>query len=86
MTDLPLPRPAPPPGPVSWPLLSLLLALALQFAGAVWWAASSDRRITAVENAVQPLSSGVLARIDERTLATQKEVERLNRRLDGGPR
>ncbi len=82
---------ASPPSPqgeplVSWSMLAMIAAVVLQTGALVWWAASKtadlDRRTAALEETVAPLSSGMLARIDERTQATNIAIERVEKRLD----
>ncbi|MBO9710663.1 MAG: hypothetical protein J7521_20875 [Caulobacter sp.] len=81
MTDQARPRLDPPPR-VSWELVGIVFAMAVQAMTAVWWASGAEHRIAAVEASTQPLDAGVVSRLDERTLAISAGVDRLNHRLD----
>lgn len=76
------PSPPPAPAPLNWTAIGFIFALIVQSAGTIWWAASLDRRTAALEQAVEPLSSGILARMDERSLAADKALVRIEQRLD----
>lgn len=75
--------------PVSFPKLNLgtlpvVIALLIQTGGVVWWASGVERRVTALEHDVQPIqaTSETVARLDERTKATQDGIARVERKLD----
>lgn len=68
--------------PMNWTAFGFVLALMIQAGGTIWWAASLDRRTAALEQAVEPLSNGILARMDERSLAADKALVRIEQRLD----
>jgi hypothetical protein len=77
-----IPPPSAPPQ-ISWSALSFIMALLVQSGGTIWWAASAERRIAALESVTEPLSTGLLARLDERSAAQSTAIDRIERRLDG---
>lgn len=81
MTDQARPR-LQPPARVSWEVIGIAFAMAIQGMTAVWWASGAEHRIEAVEASTQPLDAGMVSRLDERTQAISQGVERLNHRLD----
>lgn len=64
--------------------LPVVLALLVQTAGVVWWASGMERRVQTLESAVKPVqaTSETVARLDERTKATQDGIARVERKLD----
>jgi hypothetical protein len=79
MTDVPITFPR-----IHWGSLPVVIALLAQTAGVVWWASGVERRVTALESAVKPVqaTSETVARLDERTKATQEGIARVERKLD----
>lgn len=69
---------------VNWTITSVVIAVGLQGAGALWWASQMDRRVTQLERDTAPLSVVVetVARLDERTGAMRDSALRIERKLD----
>lgn len=67
-------NPAPLAQPFNWGMISALVACACLAATAVASAASTERRVVALEQQNPP---GMLQRIDERTLQMQESLRRL---------
>lgn len=57
---------------------ALMIAIVMQTAAAVWWAAGSSQRLDHLEKITAPLESGLLARIDERTGSMRNRMDRMS--------
>ncbi|WP_296815403.1 hypothetical protein [Brevundimonas sp.] len=64
---------------------AVLVAVAIQTAGALLWAGGAAARISALEARVEGQGSVAerLARLEEQTVAVRQAVERLERRMEG---
>ena len=65
--------------------VAVLVAVAIQTAGALLWAGGAAARISALEARVEGQGSVAerLARLEEQTVAVRQAVERLERRMEG---
>lgn len=81
MTDQVRARPASSPS-ISWEVIGIVFAMAIQCMAAVWWASGAEHRLAAVEASTKTLDAGMVSRLDERTLAISQGVDRLNHRMD----
>lgn len=70
---------------------AILMGMALQFAGAVWWASNIDQRVSHVEEvaianarvlADRDSWGETLARLDERSSAQRESLARIEARLE----
>lgn len=66
----------------NWSMIGVIVALIVQAAALVFWGGGLNQRVTALEARTAPLADGTLARLDERTLAISKTLERLERKED----
>lgn len=71
---------------LNWSMIGVIAALALQGAGLLVWGGGLNQRVTTLETIVAPLSDGTLARLDERTLAMTKTLERMEQGENAGRR
>jgi hypothetical protein len=71
-----LPRPA--PRRFSWEMLAAAIAALTASATAVWGLASTNQRVTNLEQQIPP---GAIQRLDERTLQMQAEMKGLQTSL-----
>lgn len=64
--------------------LALLVAVAIQAAGALLWAGGAAARISALESRVEGQGSVAerLARLEEQAAATRAAVERIEQRME----
>lgn len=62
------------PAPLNWEKIGVILAVLAQLGGAVWFAASVDRRVSTLEAQLPP---GIVQRLDERTAQMQASLGRL---------
>ena len=64
--------------------VAVLVAVAIQTAGALLWAGGAAARISALEARVEGQGSVAerLARLEEQTVAVRQAVERLERRME----
>jgi DNA-binding LacI/PurR family transcriptional regulator len=60
-------------------MIGVIVALCLQAAALIFWGGGLSARMTAVEQAIEPLSSGTPARLDERTKAMQDQLDRIEK-------
>ncbi len=67
---------------INWSMMAFLLAVVVQTAALIWWAAGMNQRVTALEHTVAPIADGTVVRIDERTQAMKETMIRIERRLD----
>ena len=67
--------------------MAVLVAVAIQTAGALLWAGGAAARISALEARVEGQGSVAerLARLEEQTVAVRQAVERLERRMEVRP-
>ena len=67
--------------------VAVLVAVAIQTAGALLWAGGAAARISALEARVEGQGSVAerLARLEEQTVAVRQAVERLERRMEVRP-
>ena len=72
------------PRKIDWALLGIVITLLLQGGSALWWASKMDTRLAQLENEAAPLkvAAETVARLDERTKATDASVQRIERKLD----
>lgn len=67
---------------LNWSMIGVIFALTIQAMALVFWGGGLNQRVTALERTNGPLIDGTLSRLDERTLAIQSAVERLERRQE----
>lgn len=62
-----------------WGLLSVLAVIVAQTVAVVWWAASTNAKVEALAAIVEPVprAAEAIARVDERTLGMQRDIEKL---------
>ena len=72
------------PHRIDWTMTSVLLAVLIQGAGALWWASGMDRRVSSLERDMAPLRAMTVTvgRLDERTDAMREATARIERKLD----
>lgn len=66
-----------PGGRLNWTAVGIAVTLAMAAGNALWTGAILTARVARLEQEIPP---GVIARLDERTLAIQKSVERMEAR------
>lgn len=71
------------PKALNWTMIGVVVALCINTGVLIFWGGGLNQRVTTLEQIVAPLSDGTLARLDERTLAISKTLERMER--DRGP-
>ena len=64
---------------LNWAMIGVIVALVAQAATLVFWGGGINQRVSSLERAVTPLEDGTLARLDERTEAMQKQLDRIER-------
>lgn len=64
----------------NWSMMGVILALIVQAGALVFWGGGLSARVASLEARTAPLADGTLARLDERTAAISKTLERLERR------
>lgn len=64
---------------LNWAMIGVIVALVAQAATLVFWGGGINQRVSTLERAVTPLEDGTLARLDERTEAMQKQLDRIER-------
>jgi hypothetical protein len=64
---------------LNWAMIGVIVALIIQAATLVFWGGGINQRVTTLERTVAPLADGTLARLDERTEAMQKQLDRIER-------
>lgn len=57
--------------------LAVLITVVLQGAATISWGAKMDARVAAIEKAIEPLTDGTVAVLDERTRNIEKGIARL---------
>lgn len=67
---------------VNWSMIGVMLAVAVQTAAMIWWAAGMNERVGTLEQVVAPIADGTVVRIDERTQAMKETMGRIERQLD----
>ena len=67
---------------LNWAMIGVICALVTQAVALVFWGGGLNQRVSALERTNGPLVDGSLSRLDERTLAIQSAVERLERRQE----
>jgi len=65
---------------LNWSMLGVIAALFVQAAALVFWGGGMTQRVAVLERTVAPLADGTLARLDERTAAVQRTLERMEQR------
>lgn len=65
---------------LNWSMIGVIVALLVQTVAVVFWSGSLDQRVSALEQTTAPLADGTLARLDERTLAMQESLRRIEER------
>lgn len=65
---------------LNWSMIGVIVALCIQAAALIFWGGGLSARVTALETRTAPLADGTLARLDERTLAISKALERIERK------
>ena len=75
----------PHPRKIDTALIGIVITLILQFAGALWWAATMNARLDKLEADIAPARQVVetVARLDERSKAMEIATQRIERKLDG---
>jgi hypothetical protein len=68
---------------LNWAMIGVMLTLGLQIAVLVFWGGGINQRVSSLERIVGPLADGTLARLDERTAAMQKQLDRIEKRESG---
>lgn len=64
---------------LNWAMIGVIVALVAQAATLVFWGGGINQRVSTLERTVVPLADGTLARLDERTEAMQKQLDRIER-------
>jgi hypothetical protein len=64
---------------LNWAMIGVIVALVVQAAALVFWGGGINQRVASLERTVGPLADGTLARLDERTAAMQKQLDRIER-------
>ena len=64
---------------LNWSMIGVIVALILQAVTLVFWGGGLNQRVSNLERVVAPLADGTLARLDERTEAMQKQLDRIER-------
>ena len=64
---------------LNWSMIGVIVALVLQAVTLVFWGGGLNQRVSNLERVVAPLADGTLARLDERTEAMQKQLDRIER-------
>ena len=64
---------------LNWSMIGVIVALILQAATLIFWGGGINQRVASLERIVGPLADGTLARLDERTEAMQKQLDRIER-------
>ncbi len=65
---------------LNWTMIGVIVTLALQIAVLVFWGGGINQRVANLERVVSPLADGTLARLDERTEAMLKQLDRIEKR------
>lgn len=64
---------------LNWSMIGVIVALILQAATLIFWGGGINQRVASLERIVGPLADGTLARLDERTAAMQKQLDRIEK-------
>lgn len=75
----------PHPKKIDTALIGIVIAIILQAAGALWWAATMNARLDRLEADIAPARqvAETVARVDERLKATEASAQRIERKLEG---
>jgi hypothetical protein len=65
---------------LNWAMIGVIVTLAMQIAVFIFWGGGINQRVASLERIVGPLADGTLARLDERTAAMQKQLDRIEKR------
>lgn len=65
---------------LNWAMIGVIVALVVQAAALVFWGGGINQRVNNLERVVSPLADGTLARLDERTEAMTKQLDRIEKR------
>ena len=68
---------------LNWSMVGVIVALILQAATLIFWGGGINQRVASLERIVGPLADGTLARLDERTAAMQKQLDRIEKQEGG---
>lgn len=73
-----------PPKKIDTALVGIAMAILLQAATGVWWAAKTNSRVDRLEAEMAPVKTVVetVARLDERSKAMDAASQRIERKLD----
>ena len=68
---------------IEWSAAALGFAILLQTGGIIWWGATMNQRMAAVEQKIGATASAgeTIARLDERTTSMLTTLDRIDRRL-----
>jgi hypothetical protein len=61
-------------------MIGVIVVLALNTATMFFWTGGLSQRVASLERLVVPLADGTLARLDERTEAILKQLDRIEKR------
>lgn len=64
---------------LNWSMIGVIVALCVQAAALIFWGGGLTQRVANLERAIEPLSSGTLARLDERTKSMQDQLDRIEK-------
>lgn len=65
---------------LNWTMVGVIVVLVLNTATMFFWTGGLSQRVNNLERLVAPLADGTLARLDERTAAMQKQLDRIEGR------
>jgi hypothetical protein len=65
---------------LNWSMIGVIVVLALNTATMFFWTGGLSQRVASLERLVVPLADGTLARLDERTEAILKQLDRIEKR------
>lgn len=71
---------------LNWAMIGVIVALVVQAATLIFWGGGINQRVATLERLASPLADGTLARLDERTLAMTKTLERMEQGENAGRR
>jgi hypothetical protein len=65
---------------LNWAMIGVIVTLGINSVILVFWGGGINQRVANLERIVGPLADGTLARLDERTAAMQKQLDRIEKR------
>lgn len=68
---------------IEWSAAALAFTILVQTGGIIWWGATMNQRMAAVEEKIGATASAgeTIARLDERTAAMNATIDRIDRRV-----